>query len=111
TFATTASAATTSASAPATVAATAAAAAFAATSFAASGAGRAAIECRHVLGLRSFLSLAHLELHLLPFFELAEPAALDRGEVHKAIFSAVIRRDETIPLLCIEPLHYPCGAH
>src|SRR5207248_11480500 len=87
--------------------------AFASTAFAAPapGAGRAAVERRYVLSLRTLLALTDFELHLLPFFELAEPTALDRGEVHEAISSAVVRRDDTIPLLGIEPLHYPCGAH
>ena len=71
----------------------------------------AAIERDDVLGLRSLLSLTDLELDLLTFLELAEPAALDRGEVHEAIFSAIIRRDETVTLLRIEPLDYPCRAH
>ena len=71
----------------------------------------AAIERDDVLSLRTLLSLADLELHLLTFLELAEPAALDRGEVHEAIFSTIIRRDETVTLLCVEPLDYPCRAH
>ena len=71
----------------------------------------AAIERDDVLSLRALLSLADLELHLLTFLELAEPAALDRGEVHEAIFSTIIRRDETVTLLCVEPLDYPCRAH
>jgi hypothetical protein len=110
-----AAAATTTAATTTTVpTTTTAAATFAAATIAAAGArstARAAIESGHVLSLWTLLSLANLELDLLTFLQLAEATALDRGEVHEAIFSAVVRRDETIPLLCIEPLDYPCRAH
>jgi hypothetical protein len=101
---TTATAAST-ATAAATTAATVTTATFTATARRSTAAG-AAIECGHVFGLRTLLTLAYLELDLLSFLELAEATALDRGEVHKAIFSAVVRRDETITLLSVEPLHY-----
>ena len=104
---TTATAATTVSSAPTTAATLTSTAATATTT---AGAG-ATIESGHVLSLRTLLTLTNLELDLLAFLELAEATALDRGEVHEAIFSAVVRRDETIPLLSIEPLHYACRAH
>jgi D-xylose transport system substrate-binding protein len=74
-------------------------------------AARASVQSDHVLGLRTLLPLADFELDLLAFLELTESTALDRGEVHEAILSAVVRRDETIALLDIEPLHYPGRAH
>jgi hypothetical protein len=107
TAATTVAAATAAAAAVATTATLTAAAAAAATAAAA----RTTVERRHVLSLWTLLTLSDLELDLLAFLELPEAPALDRGEVHEAIFSAVVRRDETIPLLSIEPLDYPCRAH
>jgi hypothetical protein len=111
----TAAAATTTATAPtaptpATVAATGAFAPATGTA-ATAAASNAAIERGDVFGLWTLLTLAYLELDLLSFLELAEATALDRGEVHEAILATVIRRDETVALLCIEPLHYPCRAH
>jgi hypothetical protein len=113
---TAASATTATSATPATTAATttvtsAVAATTTTASTTARAAARAAIERRHVFGLRSLLTLAHFKLDLLSFLEFAKAPALDRGEVHEAIFSAVVRRDEPIALLGIEPLHYPCRAH
>ena len=110
-------AATTPAAAAAPTIPTTAAATVAATAFTAAAATTAtpttgaAVERDDVLGLRPLLTLTNLELHLLAFLELAEPAALDRGEVHEAILATIIRRDKTVALLSIEPLHYPCRAH
>jgi hypothetical protein len=104
----------TSASAATITTATTAAAAFPATAVAAcarAATTRATIERGHVFGLRTLLSLPDFELDFLPFLELPEAPALNRGEVHEAILATIIRRDETVPLLSIEPLHYPCRAH
>jgi hypothetical protein len=111
TAATTAATAVTTAAA--TTATTVAAAAFTPASAAPGtpAATSAAIERDDVLGLRTLLTLTHLELDFLAFLELAEPAALDRGEVHEAILATIIRRDETVALLSVKPLHYPCRAH
>ena len=115
--ATTAAAATAAATTTttATVATATAATAFTSTALAttasAGAAARTTIERRHVLGLRTLLSLTHFELDLLPLLELPEASALNRGEVHETILATIIRRDETVPLLSIEPLHYPCRAH
>jgi hypothetical protein len=70
-----------------------------------------AIQCHDVFSLRALLALADVKLDLLTFLELPEPAALDRREVDEAILAAVVRRYETVTLLCVEPLHYPCRAH
>jgi hypothetical protein len=117
----TATAAATAPTAAATATTTASTAAIATTATAAAittttttpatAAASAAVQRGHILGLRAFLSLAYLELDLLTFLELPEASALDRGEVHEAILATIVRRDETVPLLSIEPLHYPCRAH
>src|SRR5438132_10196568 len=65
--------------APTTVATAAAATtAFASTTFG-TRAGRAAVEGRDVLCLRSLLALSDVELDLLSFLQLSAPTALDRG--------------------------------
>ena len=69
------------------------------------------IERHDVLSLRALLTLSDIKLDLLAFLEFPEPAALDRREVDEAVFAAVVWRYETITLLCVEPLHYPCRAH
>jgi hypothetical protein len=121
---TTATAAAATAAAATTVSATAAATATtvpttaaaasltaAATAATATAAAGAAVERRHVLRLRTFLSLPDLELDFLSFLELPEAPALNSGEVHEAILATIIRRDETVPLLSVEPLYHPCRAH
>ena len=70
----------------------------------------ATVEGHDVLSLRTLLALAHFEFDLLAFFQLAEPAALNGREVDEAVLAAVVGCDETVTLLCIEPLYYPCGA-
>ena len=113
--ATTAAATTTTTTAPTIATATATATtAFTSTAVAAAGrcsAARATIKGGHVLGLRSLLSLTDFELDFLAFLELPEAPALNGGEVHETILATIIRRDETVPLLGVEPLHYPCRAH
>src|SRR5262249_33585783 len=46
-----------------------------------------------------------VERDLLSLIEPLHPGALDRADVHENILAAVIRLDETIALLAVEPLH------
>ena len=114
---TTAAAATTAATtATATVPAAAAATSVpaATTAFAAAPTATtasAAIERHDILSLGSLLALSDFEFHFLAFFQFAEPASLNSGEVHETILAPVIGCDESVPLFCVEPLHYSCRAH
>lgn len=54
--------------------------------------------------LLAFGALHHVELHLLAFLERFEPIHLDRAEVRKQIFSAVIWSDEPKAFCVVEPL-------
>jgi len=62
----------------------------------------------YVRGLLAFWALRNLKLDLLAFLERLESAHLDRGEVRKQIFTAVIRGNEAVPLCIIEPLYRTC---
>src|SRR5215208_168168 len=59
----------------------------------------------YVGGLRALRALAQLVVHLGTFGQRPEPVALDGGEVHERVLTAVIRRDEPEALLVAEPLH------
>src|SRR4051812_14506220 len=58
----------------------------------------------HVCGLRALLALLGLELDLRALGERPVAAALDRAEVHEQVLPAVVRRDEPVTLVCVEPL-------
>src|SRR5579862_1878614 len=57
-----------------------------------------------VRGLRALLALLGLELDLRALGERPVAAALDRAEVHEQVLTAVVRRDEPVTLVCVEPL-------
>src|ERR1019366_575306 len=57
-----------------------------------------------VFRLGSLLSLGDVELDLLLFLQAAVAATRDRAEVHEYI-RAALRRDETVALIAVEPLH------
>jgi aminoacyl-tRNA hydrolase len=58
------------------------------------------------LGLRALLALSHLELHALVLIQSPVAAGVgDRGEVDEDVSSTPVGRDETVALLCVEPLH------
>src|SRR5262249_48605747 len=46
-----------------------------------------------------------LERDLLPLVEALHPCAFDRADVYEYILPAVVRLDESVALLAIEPLH------
>src|SRR5215471_11756091 len=58
----------------------------------------------NVFRLGSLLALGDVELDLLPFLQAAIAVAGDRAEVHEHVW-ATLDRDETVPLVGIEPLH------
>src|SRR5215472_562687 len=58
----------------------------------------------HVLGLQTFGTLRHLELHALAFLQAAEAVGLNRGEVHEYILTA-LAADESVTLGIVKPLH------
>ncbi len=62
-------------------------------------------EDAYVGGLRALLSGGLLVLDLLPFVQRLIPFALDSAEVHEQILASILRGDESIPLLRIEPLN------
>src|SRR5699024_1202138 len=57
-----------------------------------------------VLGLRALLSLADLELDALVLLERLEARALDGGVVDEEVGGTVLRGDEPVALLRVEPL-------
>src|SRR5947209_15796965 len=58
-----------------------------------------------VARLRTLRTLRSVELDVVAFFERFESSSLDRAEVHKQIFSAVIGSDEPESLCIVEPFH------
>src|SRR6267154_4302317 len=78
---------------------------------AAPGASRTVPEIVRVLPLpdvrrlRAFGSFRYLELDLLTLGQTAEAFHLDRGVVDEHVLAAAIRRDESISLCIVEPLH------
>src|SRR6202023_1900661 len=70
---------------------------------------RASLELADLGGLRALLALRLLELHALTFDELAVAGAIDRREVDEDVGRTVVRRDEPVPLRCVEPLHRALG--
>src|SRR5476649_2334755 len=78
----------------------------------AAGARPAALKCLSlelrengdVRGLRALLTLLGLELDLCALGQRPVAAALDRAEVHEQVLTAVVRRDEPVALVCVEPL-------
>jgi len=55
--------------------------------------------------LGALAALARDELDLLTLLKGAEPLRLDVGVVDEEILAPVIRRDESVALLLIKPLH------
>jgi hypothetical protein len=47
----------------------------------------------------------NVERELLSFVEVSHPGALDRADMHEDVLAAIIRLDEAVALLAIEPLH------
>jgi hypothetical protein len=66
------------------------------------------LDSLYIGGLLAFRPLGHFERNFLPFFEGFESAHLNRREMRKQIFTAVVRRNEAIPLRVIEPFHSTC---
>src|SRR5262249_54225007 len=54
--------------------------------------------------LEPLRALRHFERDALPLVEGAEAGARDRGVVNEDVLS-LVRRDETVSLLTVEPLH------
>src|SRR5215469_8946704 len=67
--------------------------------------GRTWLERSDLLSLRALGALAGGELDPLVFLQAAEAVNLNRGVVHEDVGAAVIRGDETIALVGVEPLH------
>src|SRR5919199_837099 len=65
---------------------------------------RYASDRSYVRGLRPLGALAELVLDLRTLGQRAESVTLNRGEVHERVLPAVIRGDESEPLLVAEPL-------
>src|SRR5262249_8520986 len=55
--------------------------------------------------LRALLALTGLVLDLRVLGQSLEPIARDVREMHEEILAAVLRRDESVPLRIVEPLH------
>src|SRR5262249_49126829 len=81
---------------------------------------RKTLDHGHVRGLRAFLALLGLVLHLRAFVERAVPRALDRAEVDEQVLTALVGGDEPVALVRVEPLdssgcHFclspPCQLH
>src|ERR1041384_3707089 len=58
----------------------------------------------HVRGLRALLALLGLVLHLRTFVQRAIAAALNGAEVDEQVLATLIRGDEPITLVRVEPL-------
>ena len=58
--------------------------------------------------LLAFRALRDFELNFLTFFESLEAVHVDRGEMCKQIFAAIIRSDEAEAFGVIEPLNCTC---
>jgi len=67
---------------------------------------RQELQLFYVSGLRAFIALHDLKGNVLAFFEGAEAATYDTGEVHENVLSAVLRRNEAVALLCVKPFHF-----
>jgi hypothetical protein len=61
-----------------------------------------------VLRLRALVALHDLELHGVALFEGLEAGAQDCAVVDENVLVAIITSNETITLLCIEPLYFAC---
>ena len=61
------------------------------------------------LGLETLGPLLRVEIHLLPFDQLAISRTLDRREVREDVRAAVVGRDEPEALGGVEPFHRTCG--
>src|SRR4029450_12746606 len=61
------------------------------------------VELRDVCRLEALRALCHLELHTLTLLERPESGAADGAVVHEDVL-ALIRGDEAVPLLAVEPL-------
>src|SRR5689334_15473654 len=68
---------------------------------------RRSLHDAHVRGLRALLPVGHVELHGLPFLEVAVALTRDRGIVHEHVRTTVLE-DEAEALLRAEPLHGSC---
>ena len=60
-----------------------------------------------ILRLPALRALDHVELHLLTLLQAAEPAGLNRGEVHEDILS-ILAADKTITFGVVKPLYCSC---
>jgi hypothetical protein len=60
--------------------------------------------------VQPFVSGPNLELDFLAFGERLVAVTLDVGEVHEDVAAAFLR-DETIPLLVVEPFNFPTLLH
>src|SRR5208283_2533816 len=60
---------------------------------------------RRELALLAFL---HLVADLLTLVQVADPRPLDGGDMHEDVLRAVIRLDEAVPLLGVEPFDRAC---
>src|SRR5215472_8594125 len=68
------------------------------------GAARLGLLQVHRGGL-ALLAAFELEAHLLALVQVAEAGALDGRDMHKHIFRPILRLNEAIALLAVEPLH------
>jgi hypothetical protein len=62
-----------------------------------------------VLRLQAFPALRYLIGDLIPFVESLEPIACYPSMVHEEIFSFIVRLDEAVALVLVEPLHRSLG--
>jgi hypothetical protein len=99
-----------SASSTSVAATTAAAASTTAATAAASARISAAKPC-HILRGWTLLSLYDIELHAFAFVERLEAPASDRRMVDEQVLAAILGRDESEPLVVVEPLHCPFRTH
>src|SRR5207249_7012208 len=62
-----------------------------------------------VLRLRALAALRDVELHPLVLLQAAEAGGRDGREVGEHVSAAVVGRDETEALVCVEPFHRTGG--
>ena len=57
-------------------------------------------------GFRAFIAVNHFELHILAFSKGLETFAEDVFVMHEEVFAPVIRSNEPVTFLVVEPLYF-----
>jgi hypothetical protein len=59
----------------------------------------------YVLSLQALGAFGHVKFHCLAFWQAAETAGLDGGEVHKHVSIAAVPGDKSKSFCVVKPLH------